>query len=75
MVSQIAAPAQLEVIYSDCDGQLVANNTIQFPILVEIQQNWDYLFANAPNIFVDEDLFWYPVEGKNTLVEEVQAII
>jgi hypothetical protein len=39
MVSQIAAPAQLEVIYPDCNGQLVANNTIQFPILVEIQQN------------------------------------
>jgi hypothetical protein len=29
MVSQIAAPAQPEVIYPDCDGQPVANNTIQ----------------------------------------------
>jgi hypothetical protein len=44
MVSQISAPEQTEVIYPDCDGKPVANNTIQFRWLVEIQQNLDYLF-------------------------------
>ena len=75
MVSQIAAPAQPEVIYPDCDGQPVANNTIQFRILVEIQQNLDWLFADNPNVFVAGDLFWYPVEGKNTIVNAPDVFV
>ncbi|MEO3706954.1 hypothetical protein [Trichormus azollae] len=68
MVLQISAPSQPEVIYPDCDGQPVANNTIQLPLLVEIQQNLDYLLADDPNVFVAGDLFWYLLEGKNTIV-------
>ena len=68
MVTQIQAPTQPEVIYPDCDGQPVANNTIQFRWLVEIKQNLDWLFANDPNVFVAGDLFWYPVEGRNKIV-------
>jgi hypothetical protein len=55
MVLQISAPSQPEVIYPDCDGQPVSNNTIQFRWLVEIQQNLDYLFADDPNVFVTGD--------------------
>jgi Uma2 family endonuclease len=75
MVSQISAPTQAEVIYPDCDGQPVANNTIQFRWLVEIQQNLDYLFADDPNVFVAGDLFWYPVEGKNTIVTAPDVLV
>jgi hypothetical protein len=46
----------------------VANNTIQLRLLVEIQQNLDYLLADDPNVFVAGDLFWYLLEGKNTIV-------
>ncbi|MEH2289206.1 hypothetical protein [Nostoc sp.] len=68
MVSQIQPPTQPEVIYPDSDGQTVANNTIQFGWIVEIKQNIEWLFADDPNVFVAGDLFWYPVEGHNTIV-------
>ncbi|MBD2356934.1 Uma2 family endonuclease [Tolypothrix sp. FACHB-123] len=67
MVYRIPSPTQSEVIYPDNDGQPVANNTIQFRWIVEIQQNLDWLFADDPNVFVAGDLFWYPVEGRNTI--------
>ncbi|QYX31196.1 Uma2 family endonuclease [Sphaerospermopsis torques-reginae] len=75
MILQISAPEQTEVIYPDCDGQPVANNTIQFRWLVEIKQNLDYLFINDPNVFVAGDLFWYPVEGKNTIVTAPDVLV
>ncbi|WP_242038763.1 hypothetical protein [Anabaena lutea] len=34
---------------------ILINNTIQFRILVEIQQNLDWLFADDPNVFVAGD--------------------
>ncbi|MBD0309490.1 MAG: hypothetical protein ICV80_15695 [Microcoleus sp. T1-bin1] len=46
MVSKIQPPTQPEVIYLDSDGQLVANNTIQFGWIVEIKQNIEWLFAD-----------------------------
>ncbi|MBH8574332.1 Uma2 family endonuclease [Nostocaceae cyanobacterium CENA369] len=75
MVSQIQSPSQPEVIYPDSDGQPVANNTIQFRWLVEIQQNLDWLFADDPNVFVAGDLFWYPVEGRNTIVNAPDVLV
>lgn len=75
MVLQISAPSQPEVIYPDCDGQPVSNNTIQFRWLVEIQQNLDYLFADDPNVFVAGDWSWYPVEGKNTIVTAPDVLV
>ncbi|MBW4644461.1 MAG: Uma2 family endonuclease [Goleter apudmare HA4340-LM2] len=75
MVSQIASPTQPEVIYPDSDGQPVANNTIQFRWIVEIQQNIDCLFADDPNVFVAGDLFWYPVEGKNKIATAPDVMV
>jgi Uma2 family endonuclease len=56
-----------EVIYPDCDGQPMANNTIQFRWIVTIKQNLELIFANE-DVFVAGDLFWYPVEGKPKIV-------
>lgn len=75
MVSQIQSPTQSEVIYPDSDGQPVANNPIQLRSLVEIQQNLDWLFAHDPNVFVAGDLFWYPVEGKNGIVNAPDVLV
>ncbi|MBD6616356.1 hypothetical protein FNW02_11025 [Komarekiella sp. 'clone 1'] len=75
MVSQIQPQTQPEVIYPDCDGQPVANNTIQFRWIVEIQQNLDWLFAEDPNVFVAGDLFWYPLEGRNTIVNAPDVMV
>lgn len=75
MVSQIQPPTQPEVIYPDSDGQPVANNTIQFGWIVEIKQNLDWLFADDPNVFVAGDLFWYPVEGRNKIVNAPDVLV
>ncbi len=61
MVSQLSKPDATEVFYPDSDGQPMASNTEQYRWLVMIQQNLDWLLADA---FVAGDLFWYPVEGR-----------
>jgi len=75
MVLEIPPPTQTEVIYPDSDGQPVANNTIQFRWIVEIKQNLDWLFADDPNVFVAGDLFWYPVEGRNNIVNAPDVMV
>jgi Uma2 family endonuclease len=54
-----------EVIYPDCDGNPMSDNTLQFSWIVKIKENLDILFANEPNVFIAGDLLWYPIEGDN----------
>ncbi|AFZ56978.1 Uma2 family endonuclease [Anabaena cylindrica FACHB-243] len=68
MVTQPLPLTQSEIIYPDSDGQPMANNTEQFRWILVIQQNLDWLFADNSNVFVGGDLFWYPLEGKNNIV-------
>ncbi|MFM6755148.1 MAG: hypothetical protein ACKPJ4_05615, partial [Dolichospermum sp.] len=68
MVTQPLTLSTSEVIYPDSDGQPMANNTEQFRWILVIQQNLDWLFADNPDVFVAGDLFWYPIEGKNYIV-------
>ena len=56
-----AAPS---IFYPESDGKPLADNTIQFHLIITIQGGTDALFANDPNVFVAGDLFWYPVEGE-----------
>jgi Uma2 family endonuclease len=67
MVLQLPPTAKAEIVYPDCDGEPVANNTEQFEILVLIKGNLDILFGDNPNVFIAGDLFWYPIEGNNTV--------
>jgi Uma2 family endonuclease len=72
MVTQIQTPQVQslppeEIFYPDCDGQPVANNTEQFEIIVLVKGNLDSVFADDPNVFIAGDLFWYPIEGNNTV--------
>ncbi len=53
------------LVYPDCDGNPMADNTLQFRWIVTIQQNLEALFAADANVFVAGDLLWYPVEGDN----------
>jgi Uma2 family endonuclease len=65
MVTQL--PIQTaEIIYPDSDGQLMADNTLQYRWIVTIQGGLDTLFKDDPNVFVAGDLLWYPVEGELT---------
>jgi Uma2 family endonuclease len=64
MVQQISKP---EIVYPDCDGQPMSDNTLQFSWIVKIKENLEILFADNPQVFVAGDLLWYPVEGDNTI--------
>jgi Uma2 family endonuclease len=75
MVSQLDSPNQTEVIYPESDGQPMADNTKQFRWIVVIEQNLDWMYADEPNVFVAGDLFWYPVEGRNTIVNAPDVMV
>jgi Uma2 family endonuclease len=51
------------IVYPDSDGKPMAENTLQYQWIVTIVGGLEHLFAEAPNVFVAGDLFWYPVEG------------
>ena len=75
MVSRLSTPTQSEVIYPDSDGKPMANNTKQFRWILVIQQNLDWLYADNPNVFVAGDLFWYPIQGQNTIVNAPDVMV
>jgi Uma2 family endonuclease len=64
-----------EIIYPDCDGQPMSDNTLQFSWIVKIKENLEILFANDPDVFVAGDLLWYPVEGSNTIRRAPDAMV
>ncbi len=51
-----------EILYPETDGLPLADNTIQFRLIVTTQGGLDALFYNE-QVFVAGDLLWYPVEG------------
>ncbi len=75
MVSQITAPSLPEIIYPDCDGQPMSDNTQQFRWIVTIKENLELLFADRPDVFVAGDLLWYPVEGNNKIRQAPDAMV
>jgi Uma2 family endonuclease len=66
MVAQISTTIAPKIIYPDCDGQPMSDNTKQFRWIVTIKENLELLFSQDPNVFIAGDLLWYPVEGDNT---------
>jgi Uma2 family endonuclease len=64
MSKHTTVPVPADIDYPETDGQPMAENTLQFQWIVTIQGNLDELF---PAVFVAGDLFWYPVEGDNTI--------
>jgi Uma2 family endonuclease len=72
MVQQISKP---ELVYPDCDGQPMSDNTLQFSWIVKIKENLEILFADNPQVFVAGDLLWYPVEGDNTIRRAPDAMV
>ena len=75
MVTQLPPSTKKGIIYPDSDGQLMADNTKQFELIVLIKKNLDLLFVNDPNVFVAGDLLWYPVEGTNTIRKAPDAMV
>jgi Uma2 family endonuclease len=63
MVAQLQPDSAAEILYPDCDGNPMSDNTEQFRWIVSTQQNIAWLLADDPNVFIAGDLLWYPVEG------------
>ena len=55
-----------EMLYPDRDGRPMAENTLQADWIALIKGGLDLLYRDDPDVFVAADLFWYPVEGRNT---------
>lgn len=54
------------IVYPDCDGQPMADNTLQFEWIHTLKYGFENLYKNDPDVFVAGDLLWYPVEGDPT---------
>ena len=63
MIAKPQTPTDL-LIYPDSDGEVMADNTLQFSWIVLIKENLEALFASDPHVFVAGDLLWYPLQGE-----------
>lgn len=63
IVDNLAKNHNTEIIYPDSDGKRMADNTLQFKLIVLIVTGLSALFDDDENVFVAGDLLWYPVEG------------
>jgi Uma2 family endonuclease len=59
--------SQEEIEYPESDGEPMAENTVQYDWITTIKGGLDIVFRDDPNVFVAGDLFWYPVQGSNTI--------
>jgi Uma2 family endonuclease len=55
------------MLYPECDGQPMSENTLQFMWIVTLQGNLDGLFEQAADVFVAGDLLWYAVQREPTI--------
>lgn len=53
-----------DLLYPETDGLPLADNTVQFRLIVTTQGGLDALFRNV-KVFVAGDLLWYPVKGSS----------
>ena len=72
MVQQLS---KTEIVYPDCDGQPMSDNTLQFNWIVNIKENIEALYKDDPNVFIAGDLLWYPVEGSNTIRQAPDTMV
>ena len=64
-----------KVLYPDCDGQPMSDNTLQFAWIVKLKEGCEALFKDNPTVFVAGDLLWYPVEGNNKTRRAPDAMV
>jgi Uma2 family endonuclease len=63
--TRLTAPEEIE--YPESDGEPMAENTDQYNWITLIEEGLDDVFRDDPNVFIAADLFWYPIEGNNTI--------
>ena len=57
-----------EIVYPESDGQPLGEDTLQVEWIFKLYNGLGGQFADAPDVFVAADLFWYPVEGEPSTV-------
>jgi len=63
------------VIYPESDGKPMADNTKQLRYIMLIVGCLMALFKQRKDVFVGGNLFWYPVQGNNTLRIAPDALV
>jgi Uma2 family endonuclease len=64
MSTRIRIPASLEIEYPDSDGKPMSDNSWQYKWIATIREGIATLVHHDPNVYVEANLLWYPVEGK-----------
>jgi Uma2 family endonuclease len=64
-----------EVDYPETDGLPMAENDLQYEWIVTIREGIESVFRDDPDVYVSGNLFWYPVEGDNTIVLAPDALV
>jgi Uma2 family endonuclease len=69
MTTELVAGGILEngIFYPSSDGEPMSENTAQYKYIVLLKEGLEELFKDNPNVFIAADLFWYPIEGANTI--------
>lgn len=63
-----------DVFYPESDGKPMADNTIQFDLIVRIKTNLETLYQGV-DVFIAGDLFWYPVNGDAKTVQAPDVMV
>ncbi len=64
-----------EIVYPDCDGKPIAENTLQFGWIVKVEAGSERIYRDDPDVFVAGDLLWYPVEGRPDIRTAPDAMV
>ena len=75
MTTAIQKIVQPAIEYPDCDGEPMAENTLQFTWIVVIKEGLEALFRRDPTVFVAGDLLWYAVEGAPAIRNAPDAMV
>jgi Uma2 family endonuclease len=73
MITSVPNPP--EIIYPETDGKPMAENTIQFDWILLLFGELDERFRKQDEVFVAGDLFWYPEEGKLSIVQAPDVMV
>jgi Uma2 family endonuclease len=61
--------------YPESDGKPMGDNDQQRDWMNKTIENLKALFAGRPDVYVTGNLFWYPVEGNNRIVQAPDAMV
>lgn len=75
MIVSVKPVTKPDIVYPDSDGELMADNTKQFHLIMKIQGGLDALFKDDENVFVAGDLLWYPVEGDDKIRQAPDVMV